>query len=297
MIQFSQVFSYLKKQQTSLFVFSFASFAYPLSRFIFTRVHSYLFPLEKPKTDIERYCEKQLDKLKQFLDKCPSNEERNVNITEEFYNKKLLSTGLQDANNELERAWKTRMLLENTPRGNIVMYYDPYKLGFAYYSDNTGIPYSLLNAIAMKYVKTFRCQDFFFDNQDIKHESPLIKIHSEEDKKNLSEEEKKDSDDFKAKLKDAPFLKRKKTEQKKEDKEKKEKKKTKIEEEKDKGPVYHNCFVHMGKMYNLSFLNVPRFIKQNKISFSSDLLNALDQETDLQKQVLSWKDYKKTTVV
>lgn len=295
MIQLSQVFSYLKKQQTSLFVFSFASFVYPLSRFIFTRAHKYLFPPEKPKTDIDRYCEKQLEKLKQFLDKCPSNDERNVNITEEFYNKKKISVALEDPNNSIEKCWKTRMLFENTPRGNIVMYYDPYKIGFAYYSDNTGIPYNMLNAVAMKYVRMFRCHDFFFDNQDIKCESPLIKIHSEEEKKDLSEEEQKDSDDFKAKLKDAPFLKRKKTEQKKEDKEKKKEEQKKKEEEKDEGPKFHNCFVHMGKMYNLSFLNVPRVIKKNKISFSSGLLDALDQETELQKYVMSWKDYKKAT--
>ena len=48
-------------------------------------------------------------------------------------------------------------------------------------------------------------------------------------------------------------------------------------------------------MYNLSFLNVPRVIKKNKISFSSGLLDALDQETELQKYVMSWKDYKKAT--
>ena len=53
----------------------------------------------------------------------------------------------------------------------------------------------------------------------------------------------------------------------------------------------------MGKMYNLSFLNVPPVIKQNKLSFSSDLLTALDQETDLQKQVMSWKDYKKGVTI
>lgn len=300
MIQFSQIFSYLKKQQTSLFVFSFASFAYPLSRFIFTRVHSYLFPPEKYKTDIDRYVEKQLDKLKQFLDKHPSKKERSANIVEEFYDKKKLSVALEDVNNQLEKSWKTRMLFEHTPRGNIVMYYDPYKMGFAYYSDNTGIPYNMLNAISMKYVRMFRCYDFFFDNQDIKDESPLIKIHSEEEKKDKTEEEKKESEEFKAKMKDAPFLKRKKTEQKKKDDKKEETKKKKTmdkEEEKDEGPKFHNCFVHMGKMYNLSFLNIPPKIRHNKVSFSSGLLDALDQETDLQKQVLSWKDYKKTTVV
>lgn len=294
MFQLSHVLSYLKKQQTPLFVFSFASFAYPLSRFIFTRVHTYLFPPEKPKTEIERYIEQQLEKLKQFLDKHPSKKERNANIIEEFYDKKKLSVALEDVNNPLEKSWKTRMLFEHTPRGNIVMYYDPYKMGFAYYSDNTGIPYNMLNAISMKYVRMFRCYDFFFDNQDIKDESPLIKIHSEEEKKDKTEEEKKESEDFKAKMKDAPFLKRKKTEQKKKDDKKEETKKETIdkEDEKDEGPKFHNCFVHMGKMYNLSFLNVPPKIRHNKISFSSDLLNALDQETELQKQVMSWKDYK-----
>lgn len=292
MFQLSRVFSYLKKQQTSLLFFSFVSIGYPISKFIFTRVHTYLFPPEKPKNDIERYIEQQLEKFTHFLDKRPSKEERNVNITEEFYNKKKLSMALEDPNNQLEKSWKTRMLFENTPRGNIVMYYEPYKMGFAYYSDNTGIPYNMLNAIAMKYVRMFRCHDFFFDNQHIKQESPLIKIHSEEDKKELSEEKKKESDEFKAKMKDAPFLKRKKTEQKKEDKEKNAEKQKKKEEEKEEGPVYHNCFVHMGKMYNLSFLNVPVKIKQNRVSFSSGLLDALDQETNLQKQVMSWKDYK-----
>ena len=294
MIQFSQIISYLKKQQTPLFVFSFASFAYPLSRFIFTRVHTYLFPSEKPKTDIERYVEKQLDSFKQFSEGDLSRVDRNNTISHEFYDKKLLSDVLQDANNGIESAWKSRVLFEYTPRGNIVMYYDPYKLGFAYYSDNAGIPYNLLNAVAMKYVKTFRCQDFFFDNYDIDRVSMLIKLHSEEEKKEVSKEEKKESDDFKAKLKDAPFLKRKKTEQKKEEKDKKVEDTDKETEEK---PKYRNCFVHMGKMYNFSFLNSLPPIKRNKISFSSDLLNALDQETDLQKQVLSWKDYKKTTLV
>jgi hypothetical protein len=294
MIQFSQIISYLKKQQTPLFVFSFASFAYPLSRFIFTRVHTYLFPPEKPKNDIERYVEKQLDSFKQFSEGDLSRVDRNNTISHEFYDKKLLSDVLQDANNGIESAWKSRVLFEYTPRGNIVMYYDPYKLGFAYYSDNAGIPYNLLNAVAMKYVKTFRCQDFFFDNYDIDRVSMLIKLHSEEEKKEVSKEEKKESDDFKAKLKDAPFLKRKKTEQKKEEKDKKVEDTDKETEEK---PKYRNCFVHMGKMYNFSFLNSLPPIKRNKISFSSDLLNALDQETDLQKQVLSWKDYKKTTLV
>ena len=45
------------------------------------------------------------------------------------------------------------------------MFYDPYKLGFSYYSDTNGIPYFILNAVAMKYIYTFRCLDFFVDNK------------------------------------------------------------------------------------------------------------------------------------
>lgn len=298
MIKFGDWIPYLKKQQTPLLFFSIASLAYPFTKLVFTRVHKYLFPPEKNKTEIERYIDKQTEKMGDFVDNSLSTKDKNHSISSEFYNKKQLKIALQNVNNEIEQGWKTRMLFENTPRGNIVMYYDPYKLGFAYYSDSTSIPYNLLNAVAMKYVRMFHCLDFFFDNQVIKRESAIHKIHSEEEKKEQSEEEKKESDEFKAKLKDAPFLKRKKTEFKKDDKKENEKNKKqdsdKKEEEKDEGPKIHNCFVHMGKMYNLSFLNAPVKIKQNKVSFSSELLDTLDQETNLQKQVLNWKDYKKT---
>jgi hypothetical protein len=291
MIQVSQILSYLKKQQTPLLIFSLASFVYPVSKRLFAHVHHYLFPPEKLKTEMELYAEKHVTSFSTFSEKY-NEKERNQNIAVDFYDKKILLDKLRDANNETESTWKTRLLFENTPRGNIVMYYDPYKFGFAYYSDNSSIPYPVLNAVAMKYVITFRCYDFFFDNQDIQQTSPLIKIHSEEDKKELSKEKKQESDDFKAKIKDAPFLKRKKKEEKK-----KEEKKEETKEEKKDTPKYRNCFVHMGKMCNMSFLKVPMQVKQNKISFSSGLLDALDQETTLQKQVMNYKDYKKNLTV
>uniref|UniRef100_A0A6C0IKX1 Uncharacterized protein n=1 Tax=viral metagenome TaxID=1070528 RepID=A0A6C0IKX1_9ZZZZ len=298
MIQFSQILYYLKKQQTPLLIFSFASFTYPISKILYTKVHHYLFPPEKLKTEIELYAEKHVTRFSTFSEKY-NEKERNQNIAVDFYNKKILIDNLRDANNATESTWKTRLLFENTPRGNIVMYYDPYKFGFAYYSDNSSIPYPVLNAVAMKYVITFRCYDFFFDNQDIKQTSPLIKIHSEQDKKELSKEKKQESDDFKAKIKDAPFLKRKKKEEEKKEEEKKEEEKKEEEkkEKKEEIPKYRNCFVHMGKMCNMSFLKVPPQIKQNRISFTSGLLDALDQETTLQKQVMNYKDYKNNIVV
>jgi len=85
------------------------------------------------------------------------------------------------ANNVLETEWRTRILMESTPRGNIIMYFDAYKLGFAYYCDQNVISYDILNAMAMKYVSVYKCRDFFMDETFVC--SPLIKIHLLEEPK------------------------------------------------------------------------------------------------------------------
>ena len=108
----------------------------------------------------------------------------NKNVEKIFYDKKQLVEILVQQNNELEKIWKSRILIEKSPRGNIIMYYDAYKQGFAYYSDTNGIPYNILNAVAMRYVINFQCRDFFMDNEyvDEQKESPLIKIYLEYEK-------------------------------------------------------------------------------------------------------------------
>ena len=91
----------------------------------------------------------------------------NANINKAFYNNDELKKLLKDEHNETEKTWKSRILYDSTPRGNIMMYYDIYKQGFAYYADQTSIPYAILNAMAMKYVVTFFCRDLFFDEETI----------------------------------------------------------------------------------------------------------------------------------
>ena len=100
----------------------------------------------------------------------------NSNIPPIFYNKAEFAEFIEDKN-DLEREWKTRVIFENTPRGNIIMHYDIYKGGFAYYSDMQGIPYAVLNAAAMKYARIFRCRDFFIhtEKKPIKIEMKLPK--------------------------------------------------------------------------------------------------------------------------
>ncbi len=119
----------------------------------------------------------------------------NANIDTLLYDKDARKRLLRDEPNETERLWKTRILYEPTPRGNIVMYYDMYRHGFAYYADQNSIPYSVLNAVAMKYVVIFFCRDFFTDEETISLER-LSKSFED-----VEEKEKKQKGDQFAKFK------------------------------------------------------------------------------------------------
>ena len=53
----------------------------------------------------------------------------NSNIEPIFADTNALAELMKDPQNELERNWRTRILIENTPRGNVIMFYDAYKRG------------------------------------------------------------------------------------------------------------------------------------------------------------------------
>jgi len=107
--------------------------------------------------------------------------EKNKNIEAIFYNRKELAE-LMKQENTIEKKWKSRILIQNTPRGNILMFYDAYKGGFSYYSDHSIVPLRILNTVAMKYVMNYFCLDFFVDQLAFKNNtSPLIELLNEED--------------------------------------------------------------------------------------------------------------------
>ena len=147
--------------------------------------------------------------LKRFLSIFGQNRNAyNSNIESVFYVKDDYILAIKEKDNALEKTWKSRILMVMVPsRGNIIMHFDAYKGGFAYYSDQS-IPYPLLNAVAMKYVITYRCRDFFLDEQIIPENcaSPLLSIFTEENKPTASS----DNDELKNKkmdIKTGPFAK------------------------------------------------------------------------------------------
>jgi hypothetical protein len=182
----------------------------------------------------------------------------NENIEPEFYNKKKYMEMMKIVNNPIETRWKTRILMENTVRGNIIMFYDTYKQGFCYYSDNITIPYSLLNAVAMRYTMLFRCRDFFMDElifPDL-FISPLIKIQEEEEKEKSTEEgEEKEKEKEKEKIvelrKNQVFAKLKSYREINEES-------NEGEPKKDEKILVVNKFIYLGKTTNFMILQKPK---------------------------------------
>lgn len=206
----------------------------------------------------------------------------NSNIPDTFYDKKLLQDALTEADNDLEREWRRRILFENSPRGNVIMYYDPYKLGFAYHCDQY-LPYDILNTVAMKYVMTFKCYDFFMDELERPEDMPsrLLKIKADEEKKPVSNKSKPENTIRKgpfAKLKTYNTVSAKVETSKNKDK----------EQVKDK---QRNCFINLGKIVNFQFLQKPRPVRANN-GFKTDLIDGLSKNSHVQKEVFSYRDFK-----
>lgn len=252
--------------------------------------------IEKPKSAIEKYIDLYSER---FLKTYESANTYNDNIDSCFYEKDKLKEilKLESKINELEMKWKRRILYESTPRGNIIMYYDPYKLGFVYYCDTNTISYPLLNAAAMKYCLAYRCRDFFVDNEITPFKTPsvLIPIHYIEPPK------KKDKENKGTSINNSVFAKFKDYSKKTEETVSNKKKDT----DKDENPVVvdkikeqdkcKNRFIYMGKTYNISLLQSMKKLINTINGFSSQYLDNFNSETKLQEQVLSYKDYKRTT--
>ena len=156
------------------------------------RNFGFFLPPEPIITDIDAYENKIKSKFLTFYD-CETIDEyklKNINISTIFYDRKKLTEILKNENNDIEKEWKRRILINYTPRGNIIMFYDAYKGGFSYYSDNSIIPTRILHCVAMKYVMLFSCLDFFVDETRFSNTSPLIKLLNDEDNEEVEKKRK-----------------------------------------------------------------------------------------------------------
>jgi hypothetical protein len=84
---------------------------------------------------------------------------------------------------------KNSILIETTPLGNVVMYYDSSRETFIYYSDST-IPYRYLEVVARKYVVTNRCKKLYIDMEKELKEAQEKLEKKQEERLKLEEENK-----------------------------------------------------------------------------------------------------------
>lgn len=256
---------------------------------------------EVKKTETELFIEKrQKMLLKTFTDTNKELLQWNLNINSGFYSKSQYQEMIKDAQNTLEQQWKTRLLIETTPRGVVIMYYDPFKLGFSYYSDQT-IPYNILNAIAMKYVIHFRCRDFFMDEHILPENTPLplLKLLLEDktaNEKAENSEKSKDDETIKQRLRNAPFAKFKnynKNSNKVQENQNNKSEKDTTEKKEPEKPKEQNRFISLGKTHNFKILqNVPKK-KKAMVAFKSALASSLFENSSVQKEVFNYRDFKK----
>jgi hypothetical protein len=127
----------------------------------------------------ETQFEKSCKKYALFYDNKTEDESSNIDPVLYDFEKRKEIFGQVD--NDQEKLWKSRILLENSPRGNVLMYYNPYTLSFVYHSDEQIIPYIILEQIAKKYVVMYRCKDFFIDSVKRPENKVLEVLQKEED--------------------------------------------------------------------------------------------------------------------
>lgn len=245
--------------------------------------------------------EKYIIKIKEDFDKTYQSESHiekyNENVDLVFLNKDLYSEILKDSDNELELSWKRRILFDFTPRGNVIMFYNSYKQGFSYYSDQN-IPYIILNAVAMKYVILYRCRDFFMDELVVpqKYGSRILELSRVEELDKKKEEKSIQQIDTKS----GPFAKFK-SYVKPNDPIVVSKNKINLPKNMDfniKNPVLNkdlmkNKFIYLGKTMNWKILSPIK--KNDAMSYpKSNLISSIENNAGVQSKVFSYKNYKLT---
>lgn len=138
------------------------------------------------------------NKLKELIETIEGQEEIMKNAKKQAFD--FIINGRLD---KLENSF----IIENTPQGNVLMFWNNKRGSFEYYSDNT-IPYRYLEPVGRKYVKTFNCRPIFVDMEE------ELKICEERLKKEKEEKELQEAEEKKrleeAKLNNTPIVPEKK---------------------------------------------------------------------------------------
>ena len=80
---------------------------------------------------------------------------------EDKYKDKFENLKYKSTNETRLEELKNSFIMENTPHGNVIMYWNQKNKVFSYYSDGT-MPYRFLEVVARKYVIMNDCKDIYY---------------------------------------------------------------------------------------------------------------------------------------
>ena len=228
--------------------------------------------VEKPPNPVDTFIATQKEKFNQL-----DRDKINANIEPEFYDLEKYNNIVKDADNILETQWRTRIMSKQTPRGVVYMHYDAYKQGFAYFCTEN-LSYRVINSIAIDYIRTFHCYDFFVDGNyfDDDYKNPSLEVHQPKPKPVVDS-----SNNSVPNVKQGPFIQRKRKDTKDTQTTKDTQDTQQSETEKPKLPKHQNKFIYLGHPRNMSVLQKPK--TPNK-SFNSPIMNSMKK--------MSWAEYK-----
>jgi hypothetical protein len=105
--------------------------------------------------------------------------EKQIEPYENKYYDKFNTLHVFELEEEYVKGLKNNIIVENTPKGNIIMYYDFEKESFVYYCDTKDINYLYLETVARKYAINNNCKKLVVDIkkelENAKKETPKTK--------------------------------------------------------------------------------------------------------------------------
>ena len=104
----------------------------------------------KPEIDYTDKYKEEFEKLENEIFLCNDNQD-NKSIEDQIIEKK--------------QNLKNNIIMEMSPLGNVIMYYNYDTETFYYYSDHS-IPYKYLETIARRYVITYKCKPIYISMED-----------------------------------------------------------------------------------------------------------------------------------
>ena len=104
---------------------------------------------------------------------------------ENKYKKKYDKLASKDLDDKFLSSLTNCMIIENTPKGNVLMTYNFKDELFRYYSDTKDIPYHYLETVSRKYVIQFNCKKIYINMKDYMKTSEEIQEKNRKNKNSL----------------------------------------------------------------------------------------------------------------